>query len=106
MITNPELMTEIKIVCGIVIIIIGYLILSAHLGPCFMPKERLNAGMIIGMLLMVLGGLTESSGIHGYHESTIDNAFTLYDSQGNVVIERTGCRDIKKKEGLITYSIL
>lgn len=106
MITNPELMTGIKIVCGIVIIIIGYLVFSAHSGPySVMPEERLNAGVFIGVLLTFLGVLIECYGIHGYHESTIDNAFTLYDSQGNVVIERTGCRDIKKKEGLITYSI-
>lgn len=105
MITNLELMTGIKIVCGIVIIIIGYLVYSVYSGPWLMPEERLNVGMIMGVLLTFLGVLIESYGIHGYHESTIDNAFTLYDSQGNVIIERTGCRDIKKKEGLITYSI-
>ncbi len=105
MIIDPELMTGIKIVCGIVIVFIGFCIYSAHSGPRFMSEKSLNAGMIIGLMLVVLGGLTESSGFRGYYESTSNNAFTLYDSQGNVIIERTGCRNIKEKEGLITYSI-
>lgn len=102
---DPELMAVIKIVCGMVIAIIGYLICSAYSRLYPIPEERSNAGMFMGVLIVFLGLLIESSGFHGYYKSTIDNAFTLYDSRGNVIIERTGCRDIKEKEGLITYSI-